>query len=89
MPDLLCTGEAGCDAEDHMMCCPTLADRVTERTVERDAGGAERQVWERRIPGTDVPLTRVHLEVDGEGRVRLHEALVAQLLHDAGWERTA
>lgn len=31
----------------------------------------------------------LHLEVDDEGRVRVHEAVLAQLLVDAGWERTA
>lgn len=50
---------------------------------------AERQVWEKRLGGTDVVEKRLHLEVDAEGRVRLHEALAARLLHEAGWERTA
>lgn len=47
------------------------------------------QVWERRIGGTDIAETRLHLEVDPEGRIRVHEAVLVQLLVDAGWERTA
>ncbi|MDN4173937.1 hypothetical protein QWY28_13330 [Nocardioides sp. SOB77] len=47
----------------------------------------EQQVWERRIPGTDVPLTRVHLAIGPDGRALVHEAVLAQLLTDAGWER--
>ena len=49
----------------------------------------EQQVWERRVSGTDVPEVRLHLAVDHEGRVRLHEAMVVQLLVDAGWERAS
>jgi len=29
------------------------------------------------------------VEVDADGRARVHEAVLAQLLVDAGWERTA
>ncbi|WP_435744940.1 hypothetical protein [Nocardioides sp. SYSU DS0663] len=47
----------------------------------------DRRTWEQRVPGTDVPTQQIHLEVDAEGRVRLHEALVCRLLNDAGWER--
>ncbi|CAI9417276.1 hypothetical protein [Nocardioides sp. T2.26MG-1] len=50
---------------------------------------AERQTWERRVAGTDIAEVRIHLDVDHEGRVRIHEALAARLLHEAGWERTA
>lgn len=50
---------------------------------------AELQTWERRLGGTDIAEVRIHLEVDDQGRVRLHEALAARLLHEAGWERTA
>lgn len=32
---------------------------------------------------------RLLLDIDHEGRARVHEAVLAQLLHDAGWERTA
>jgi len=49
----------------------------------------ERQTWEKRLGDTDVAEKRMHLEVDDQGRVRIHEALVVQLLVDAGWERTA
>ncbi|NYD43951.1 hypothetical protein [Nocardioides panaciterrulae] len=48
---------------------------------------AEHQVWEQRIPGTDVPTTRLHIDIDDQGRARVHEAVLAQLLLDAGWER--
>lgn len=47
-----------------------------------------RQVWERHLAGTDVAEQRIHLEVDDQGRVFVHEALLAQLLVDAGWERS-
>lgn len=48
---------------------------------------AEHQVWEQRVAGSDVVTTRLHLEVDETGRARVHEAVLAQLLDDAGWER--
>ncbi|WKN47133.1 hypothetical protein [Nocardioides sp. Arc9.136] len=48
---------------------------------------ADQHTWERRVPGTDVPLTRVHLAFDETGRALVHEAVLAQLLADAGWER--
>lgn len=60
-------------------------DMATELT----APVVERQTWERRLGGTDIAEVRIHLEVDAEGRVRIHEALAARLLHEAGWERTA
>lgn len=49
---------------------------------------AERQVWEQHVPGTDIPTQRLHLDVDDQGRTAVHEAVMAQLLADAGWERT-
>ena len=56
--------------------------------VEPEPAQVERQTWElRRLADhTDLAL---HFEVDSEGRVRLHEAVLARLLHEAGWERTA
>lgn len=48
------------------------------------------QIWADPAPGdTGLHLRRLHLEVDDTGHVRIHEALAAQLLTDAGWERTA
>ena len=47
------------------------------------------QTWERRVPGTDVAIERALLQVDEHGVVELDEALAAQLLSEAGWERTA
>lgn len=47
------------------------------------------QTWERRLGSTAVAATRMHLDVDDQGRVHVHEALLAQLLLDAGWERTS
>lgn len=58
-------------------------------STSRSHPEAEPQVWEQKVPGSDLALTRLHLQVDDEGRVRLHEAVVAQLLHDAGWERAS
>ncbi len=54
----------------------------------------ERQVWEKPVvPGTDPRVdpvaARLLLDIDHEGRARVHEAVLAQLLLDAGWERTA
>jgi hypothetical protein len=49
----------------------------------------ELQTWERRVPGTDVAIQRALLQVDEHGVVELDEALAAQLLSEAGWERTA
>lgn len=48
----------------------------------------EQQTWERLMPGTDAAELRVLLEVDGQGRAYVHEALLGRLLLDAGWERT-
>lgn len=50
---------------------------------------AEVQVWEQRVPGSDLAAQRLHLEVDDEGRARVHESVLAQLLSDAGWERAS
>lgn len=48
---------------------------------------SELQVWEKRLSGTDVAEQRMHLAVNDEGRVSVHEALLVQLLDAAGWER--
>lgn len=47
----------------------------------------ETQVWEKRLEGTDIAERRMHLDVDHEARVWIHERLLAQLLVAAGWER--
>lgn len=70
----------------HVTCEACKAGVVAAVRAQRPV---ERQTWERRLGGTDVAEVRIHLEVDTEGRVRLHEALAARLLHEAGWERTA
>lgn len=49
-----------------------------------------RQVWERRVPGTDVAVVRVEVEVDesvGIAWIELSEAQAGEILVDAGWER--
>lgn len=69
----------------HVTCEACKAGVVAAVRADRPV---EWQTWERRLGGTDVAEKRLHLEVDDQGRVRLHEAIVAQLLHDAGWERT-
>lgn len=49
-----------------------------------------RQVWERRVPGTDVPVQRVEVLVDettGLAEIVGTEATVGAVLVDAGWER--
>lgn len=53
----------------------------------------DHQVWERPVvPGTDPRVdpvaARLILEIDAQGRAHVHEAVLAQLLTDAGWERT-
>lgn len=53
---------------------------------ERIAPTAE-QTWELRVAGTDVALQRMVLDVGHDGRVTVHEALLAQLLTEGGWER--
>ena len=62
--------------------------RVTYNLGDVTCGRPERQTWElRRLADhTDLAL---HLEVDAEGRVRIHEAVLARVLTEAGWERTA
>ncbi|NUS54717.1 MAG: hypothetical protein HOV66_07625 [Streptomycetaceae bacterium] len=49
----------------------------------------ERQVWERRLADTDIAESRLHLQVDDQGRAYVHEAVLVRLLVDAGRERTA
>lgn len=80
-----CTDRSECMADTHMLCCPSVKRR---REAELEPP-AEPQVWEQKVPGSDLAAQRLHLVVDDEGRVRLHEAVVAQLLHDAGWERAS
>lgn len=46
------------------------------------------QAWERRLAGTPVTDMALHLLIDDQGRAYVHEAVLAQLLTDAGWERT-
>jgi hypothetical protein len=62
-------------------------------TPERPRPPVEHQTWERPhrppAPGDRVASIRVHLDVDARGRASVHEAVLAQLFHDAGWERTA
>ena len=53
----------------------------------RPPESAERQRW-RRVDTAGVKRGLV-VEVDADGRARVHEAVLAQLLVDAGWERTA
>lgn len=51
----------------------------------------ELQTWERRVPGTDA-VERALVDVQVRGTVavvEVEESLMAQLLTDAGWERTA
>lgn len=47
----------------------------------------EVQIWEKRITGTDVAERRLHLAVNDQGRVTVHEVVLVQLLDAAGWER--
>lgn len=88
--------------DTHQACCrfpktcspyPFPETPVTDDDLEPRRGpapdSAERQTWERHIPGTDVPELRIVFDIEPDGRVRLHEAVVAQLLDAAGWERTA
>lgn len=63
--------------------------RTRQALPSRSAGELEHQIWEQRVPGTDIATTRVHLHVDDHGRVTMHEAIAAQLLVDAGWERAS
>lgn len=45
------------------------------------------QVWERRVPGSDVAVEKAVVDVRPDGFVKVEESLLAQLLLDAGWER--
>lgn len=48
------------------------------------------QRWERRVPATDVAVEALTVAVgDGDGTARIRESVLAQLLSEAGWERTA
>lgn len=94
-----CTATADCVADVHTLCCPSTHRAVPREPTFADAPPVDPpvepvQVWERPVvPGTDPrrdPVAaRLHLEVDDEGPVRVHEAVLAQLLSDAGWERIA
>lgn len=51
------------------------------------------QSWRRPLPtypapGPRRPEVQLHLVYDDTGRALVHEAVLAQLLVDAGWERT-
>lgn len=50
------------------------------------------QSWARPVPadapGAGEAAVVLHLTYDATGRALVHEALLAQLLVDAGWERT-
>lgn len=50
------------------------------------------QSWARPVPadtpGAGEAAVVLHLAFDGTGRALVHEAVLAQLLVDAGWERT-
>lgn len=61
-----------------------LVNFLAEHARPGDRADSERQTWEFRRIGTDLAL---HFEVDSEGRVRIHEAVLARVLHEAGWER--
>ncbi|WP_193613144.1 hypothetical protein [Nocardioides lijunqiniae] len=88
-----CASRLDCPSASHLRDCPWWTDPHHEVPVEvgteHESNASEAQVWERRVPGTDVAEVRVHLAVDDQGRVELHEAVVAQLLADAGWERAS
>lgn len=55
---------------------------ITLLAQEPKPGSPERQVWKRG-------LEEAHVHVDERGIVQASEAVVAQLLLDAGWERSA
>lgn len=52
----------------------------------------DQQTWARPVPvnapGAGQPAVVLHLVYDDTGRALVHEAVLAQLLVDAGWERT-
>lgn len=102
MSDQPCTNSADCQGDVHLYCCPGPMAGMTDRAAsalmdlmasDRDLRSPERQTWTRpAVLGTVGQVraeTQLHLEVDSEGRARVHEAVLAQLLVDAGWERTA
>jgi hypothetical protein len=76
---------------------PVLADQLQPTESPRalceppgfDPSVAVLTRWERRVPGSDVAIERRELLVDDHGRVVVEEAWLAQLLVDAGWERTS
>lgn len=80
--------------------CPYCQERGRHLASCRHAGndslpvvGPQSQLWtrpeKRPAPGVRRPEMRLHLVVDDTGRALVHEAVLAQLLTDAGWERTA
>lgn len=98
-PDLGYRGPKGRESEhgrdDELASEPEreISDRAADAILglvetDRQLRG-DQQTWERRLGGTDVAEVRIHLEVDERGRAHVHGALLAQLLVDAGWERTA
>jgi hypothetical protein len=56
------------------------------------AGAPPEQSWQRPLrtwPTPEPPPgVQLHLTYDDTGRALVHEAVLAQLLIDAGWERT-
>lgn len=78
-----CTNSPDCQGDFHLLCCPSTS-RHPKPEPQPD-----RQTWERRIGGTDLAEMRVHLDVGLDGRALVPEPVLAQLLSDAGWERTA
>ena len=66
-----------------------LVNFLAEHARPAEVGApVEQQTWERPLTGTDAAELRMLLEVDGQGRAYVHEALLGRLLLDAGWERT-
>lgn len=59
-----------------------------EQASAADQSSLGEQTWQRCVPGTDVPIVRITLHVDDQGRARVHEAILTQLLASAGWERS-
>lgn len=81
--------------------CPCLhRKRFLDAVAAGDGGqvlaepaASEHQTWVRPlrppVPGDVVAAVELHLEIDAAGRAYVHEAVLAQLFREAGWERTA
>lgn len=79
-----CTCSVDCQGDFHLMCCPSTGRRADAEPRP------ERQTWKRiefEVAGAVEQL--VVIDVDDRGIVQIEEAVLAQLLIDAGWERTA